>query len=192
MIDKIIDLINNQFDGIDSNEIILGIAQQVYRAKSDGAVEYMPGVLKLGTDEVIYAGIDDVNTIMIYHKINSATLTFAPAQTGSSGYGDTRRNLDNISCSVITVWDTRRLKINSADMLLLLRSRMPQFVVDVPGINSLDIIVGNANLNTRQIFQAEYNFDESYLLPNYFKMLQVNYTIQLKYDPACIGKCIDC
>lgn len=192
MIETIIDLINNQLEGIDKDEIILGIAQQVYRQKSEGGIEYMPGVLKLGTDEVVYAGIDDVNTIMIYHKLNTATLAFAAPQNGSSGYGDVRRNSDSISCSLITVWDTRKIKVYSPDMLLLIRGRMPQAIIDVPGINSLEIIANNAQLNTRQVFQSEYSFDENYLLPHYFKMMQLNYTIQLRYDPTCIEKCINC
>jgi hypothetical protein len=192
MIETIIDLINNQLDGIDKDEIILGIAEQVYRSKSDGTVEYMPGVLKLGTDEVIYAGVDDVNSIMMYHRLNTAALAFAPAQNGSSGYGDVRRHIDNISVIHITIWDTRKIKIYAPDMLLLIRARMPQVIIDVPGINSLEIIVNNAQLNTRQIFQSEYSFDEKYILPHYFKMMQLNYTIALRYDPACVDKCINC
>jgi len=191
VIDKIIDLINGQFDGIREDEIILGIAQQVYRSKQDGVVEYMPGILNLGTDEVIYAGIDDINSIMIYHKVNSSNLTFVNPQAGS-GYGDGRRNEDSILCSVITVWDTRKVKIHSPDMLLLIRSRMPQVILDVPNINSVTITANNALLNTQQVFQSEYKLEENYLLPHYFKMLQLNYTIQLRYDPECIEKCIDC
>lgn len=190
MIDEIIGLINGGFDGLHQTEIILGIADSIHRVDSEGNIEYIPGIVKLGADEAVYAGVDDVRSIILYHKTNSVSLSFGA--TRNSGYGDSRRNVDNISASIIALWDTRVLKLHSADMMLLLRSRMPQLIKGIPEIGDASIASTGAVLNTKQIFDAEYRFSKPYLLPLYIKMLQINYTIQLNYDPVCIGKCINC
>lgn len=187
MIDVIINLINNSLDGLHDSEIVLGLVQSVYRVNNSGTIEFMPGVVK-ADGEALYAGIDDVNSIMLYHKTNNAALSFG----NRSGFGDSRQSEDSISCSLIAVWDMRKIKIHSADMVLLLRSRMPQQVLDVPGINQVNIIPTAALLNTKQIFESEYAIDSSYLLPIYMSFIQINYTVQIKYDQNCIEKCINC
>lgn len=186
MIDEIVDLINDGFDGIHAEEMILGIAQRVYRLTGE-TVEYMPGIVNMD-GEAIYAGIDDIQSIIIYHKINSSTLSLNPR----SGYGDSRLSEDSILCSVIGIWDTRKVPLHSADMLLLLRSRMPQQIGGIKEINQVNILPTAALLNTKQIFESEYSVADSYLLPIYMKFMQLEYRIQIKYDQACISKCINC
>ena len=190
MINEIIDLINGTLDGIHKEEIILGIAQSVHRTKSSGVVEFIPGIVELGSDEAIYAGVDDLNSLIVYHKVNAASLTYG--RQANAGFGDGRRNEDIFSCFLFALWDTRKLKVYPADMVLLLRSRMPVKVIGVPGLNDVNVSMNNAILNTKQVFDSEYSLDENYLLPAYISMIQVNYTIQLKYDPDCASKCIDC
>lgn len=189
MIDQIIDLINNNLDGIHENEIVLGIVQKLYRKNSDDSVDFIPGIVDDNGD-AIYAGIDDINSLIIYHKINSANLSFL--QRG--GYGDTRDNEDSIVCSCLAIWDIRKIKLQNADMLLLLRSRFPQEIKieNIEGIKRIQIIPNIATLNSKQIFDSEYSFNETYLLPFYINLIQINYTIFIKYDQQCIDKCINC
>lgn len=189
MIDQIVGLINGGFDGLHQAEIILGIADSIHRIDSEGAIEFIPGIVKLGTDEAVYAGIDDVRSIIIYHKMNAASLSFGAR---NSGYGDSRKNIDSINCSIIALWDTRVIKLYSPDMMLLLRSRMPQLIKGIPEVGDATIAPSVTTLDTKQIFESEYRFSKPYLLPMYIKMLQINYTIQLNYDPVCIDKCINC
>lgn len=186
MIDTIIDLINNGFDGLNESEIILGLAQRVYRQTSDG-VEYMPGIVK-SDGEIVYAGIDDINSLLIYHKINSSNLSFTP----KGGYGDTRESEDSLQCNCIAAWDSRKINLHHADMLLLLRSRVPQEIKGIENIKRIIIVPSSALLNTKAIFESEYAFDENYLLPNYINFVQLNYTIVIRYDQQCINKCINC
>lgn len=187
MISEIIDLINDGFDGMHADEAILGLAQRVYRVSSSGSIEFMPGIVK-SDGEAIYAGVDDVKSIMIYHKANTATLTYLPR----SGYGDGRQSQDNFACSVICVWDTRKIPLQSIDLLLLLRSRMPQAIKGLGAPIDVTITPSNAVLNTKQIFDSEYTVDKEYLLPIYMSFIQLNYAIQIKYDQQCIEKCINC
>lgn len=188
MINELIDLINDGLDGMHKDELILGIAQRVYRVNSSGLVEYMPGIVK-SDGEAIYAGIDDINSIMIYHKANTGSLTYGSLRTG---YGDSKAIEDSFLFSMIAVWDTRKISLQNVDMLLLLRSRMPQEIKGVPQIKQVMIVPSSALLNTKQIFESEYTVDKEYLLPIYMNFIQLNYTIQIKYDQECIDKCINC
>lgn len=189
MINEIIDLINGGFDGIHADAIVLGLVQRVYRVNnSSGEIEYMPGVVKMD-GEAIYAGIDDVKSLMIYHKTNNSNLSYAQR---SGGYGDARQNEDSIFCSCIVVWDTRKIQLQNVDLLLLLRSRMPQ---EMRGINktiTASITPSSAILSTKQVFESEYSVDKEYLLPIYINFIQLNYTIAVRYEPECIQACIDC
>lgn len=187
MINVVIDLINEGLDGIHKEAIVLGIAQRVYRVNGADVVEFMPGIVKQD-GEAIYAGIDDVTSMMIYHKANTGNLSFG----ARSGYGDNKSNEDSFAFNLISVWDTRKIPLQSVDMLLLLRSRMPQEIKGIPLIKQVLILPSSALLNTKQIFESEYTVDKGYLLPIYMNFIQLNYTIQIKYDQQCIEKCINC
>lgn len=188
MINTIIDLINNGLCGIVSDQIVVGLVQRVYRYGKDDAIEFMPGII--GNDgEIIYAGYDDIKSLSIYHKTNAANLTFGTTRTG---YGDNRRNEDTIAMSMVAAWDTRKVPLQSVDMLLLLRSKFPQAIKGIPDIGDVLIVPQSALLNTKQVFESEYTVASSYLLPNYINFLQLNYIIQLRYDQTCIAGCINC
>src|SRR5688572_15659275 len=121
MINDVIDLINDGFDGLHGDQIVLGLIKRVYRISSTG-IEYMPGVVN-NEGEAIYAGIDDVKSLMLYHKSNTGNLNYGSTRTG---YGDARSIEDSFSFTLIAVWDTRKIPLQDVDMLLLLRARMPQ------------------------------------------------------------------
>jgi hypothetical protein len=187
MINDVIDSINNKLDGIRPDQLTLGLAQKVYRVNSDDSVEYMPGILKEDGD-VIYAGIDDINSLLIYHKSNAGQFTYDQR----AGFGDSRINIDTFSLSIIAAWDFRKIKLNDAEMSLLLRSRIPQEINFDKNIRSVVISPASVNLNSKQVFDSEYALKENYLLPLYIMFIQINYTVQFVYDPACIDKCISC
>jgi hypothetical protein len=187
MIDEIIDCINDGFDKIHQDQIVIGIAQRVYRVSSSGSIEYMPGIVNMD-GEAIYAGLDDIQSLIIYHKTNTANLSLNPR----IGYGDSKISEDNILCSLIACWDTRKMPLQSADLLLLLRARFPQEIKGIDQISQILIFPSSAILNTKQIFDSEYTVQEGYLLPIYMNFIQINYTILIKYDQQCINKCINC
>lgn len=185
MIDEIIDCINGVFEGITENQKLYGIAQTVYRSNNDDLIDFLPAVV--GEDgEAKYVGIDDVESLQIYHKVNNAIFT-NPARS----YGDSWENQDTFNFNIISTWDNRKLKIQNIDMLMILRSRLPQQISDVKDIKQVIITASNSILNTKQIFETEYSIGKSYLLPAYINMIQINYSMQIKYDPQCINKCIN-
>lgn len=188
MINTIIGLINEGFTGIVPEQIVVGLVQRVYRVNSDDAIEFMPGIV--GNDgEIIYAGYDDIKSLSIYHKTNAANLSYGTTRTG---YGDNRRNEDTVAMSMVAAWDTRKVPLQSVDMLLLLRSRMPQQIKGIQDFGDAVIVPQSALLNSKQVFESEYTVASTYLLPNYINFLQLNYIIQLKYDQTCVAGCINC
>jgi hypothetical protein len=188
MIEEVIRLINAGLCGLHKSEKILGITQSVWRLSGDDKVDYLPGVVDYN-GEVEYAGIDDINSIIIYHKENAAQLSFS---RNNVGYGDARENEDVISFNLISAWDTRQIKMQRSDMLLMLRSRIPQGIAGIKDIHKIVITPTGALLNTKQIFDSEYKTQSVYLLPNFINIIQLNYNIQFKYNPQCIERCINC
>lgn len=188
MINTVIDLINGQLDGIVQDQITLSLVQRVYRSNSSDVIDFMPGIVK-PDGEAIYAGIDDIKSLTLYHKTNAASLAYS----ARGGFGDARQSEDTVICSLIASWDTRKLKLQAVDMLLLLRSRMPQGIRGIPNIKDVLITPTGALLNTKQVFDTEYSIGASgYLLPLYINFIQVNYTILLRYDQECMKTCPDC
>lgn len=187
MIDEIIDTINGALSGIHKDEVLFGITKSVYRTTDDETIEYFPGYVK-NDGEVSLIDIDDINSIIIYHKAKTAALT-NPVR---SGYGDGLTSDDTLSFSMVSVWDTRKIKIQPIDLLLLLKSRMPQGITGVNGIDLIQITTLNAALASKQIFDSEFSLRGKYLLPEYVNLIEINYNIRLKYDQHCIEKCINC
>lgn len=188
MINTIIDLINNGLTGIVPDQIVVGLVQRVYRNNSDDSIEFMPGIVR-DDGEIIYAGYDDIKSLNIYHKTNAANLSFGGTRTG---YGDNKRNEDTIAMSMVAAWDTRKVPLQSVDMMLLLRSRFPQVIKGIPDFGDAVIVPQSALLNSKQVFESEYTVATGFLLPNFINFLQLNYIIQLKYDQTCIPGCINC
>lgn len=188
MIETIIDLINNGLAGIVQEQIVVGLVQRVYRYGKDDSIEFMPGIV--GNDgEIIYAGYDDIKSLSIYHKTNAATLSYGGTRTG---YGDSRRNEDTIAMSMVAAWDTRKVPLQSVDMMLLLRSKFPQVIKGIPDFGDVVIVPQGALLNSKQVFESEYTVASTFLLPNNINFLQLNYILQLRYDQTCIAGCINC
>lgn len=188
MIDEVIQIINDSLSGIRSDEVLFGLTQRIYRTIGDeDAIEYFPGFVK-HDGEVVLVDIDDINSILLYHKTNAASLT-NPVR---GGYGDTLISEDVISFSLTAIWDTRKLKIHGVDLLLLLKSRIPQGIAGVAGIDNIQIIPVSASLLSKQIFDSDFSIGSKYLLPEFINLIQINYNIRLKYDQNCIEKCVNC
>jgi len=188
MINDIIDVLNNCFDGICNGEVVIGLTQKVYREQSEN-VEYFPGVVK-PDGEIILVDVDDISSLLIYHRVNAMALSYS--QRSSSGYGDAKIIEDSIGLSLISIWDTRKLNVQHVDLGLILRSRFPQEIKGIKNIQQALIIPVSVNMNNKQIFESEFSLSKQTLLPNFINLIQINYNIQLKYDQQCMKTCIDC
>lgn len=184
MINQIIKAINGEFAGIHSEEKIFPIAQTIEFVSGSEKVR-MPGVIN-SDGEITYAGIDDVNSLMIYHKLSSATISQLTNGRGDH-FGDLR-NTFNIS--TYAYWDTTKLKLSHDQILMLLQSRLPVVVNGLKDIKQAVIRQATANVNTLQIFNAEYIIEKP--LPPTMQILQLNYIVEITFNSQCFRQCPEC
>lgn len=188
MIEQIINIINDGLTGIHKDQKVYGISQKIHRANNDAGIDYLPCIVDMD-GEGAYIGIDDIQSMHSYHRINNANLTYS---SRTPGYGDGRDSDDSFACSLIVAWDTRKVRLHNVDMAFLIKSRLPQMIGGIDGINTIVINPVGFIFNTKQVFDSEYSFDKNYLLPFFIQLIQLNYIVQFKYDQRCIDKCINC
>lgn len=185
MIEQIIDIINKDgLNGISKNQKTFGVAQQIFRVNESEVVDFIPGIVN-NNGEIKYIGVDDVNDLILYHKITSANISF------ENGYGDGRFSRNIYSCFLICLYDISKINIDAADMIIVLQSQMPQTIIGMKDIRNVSITSTGAVLNSAQVFNSEYKYGEkNMLLPSNIFFVQLNYNIQITFDQTCINKCI--
>lgn len=189
MIGKILDIIANEsLAGIHSNEKFFGIAETVNR-QTGSVVESMPGIVA-PNGEITYAGIDDVHSIMMYFKLNSTSISLIRNGVGDhyGGY----RNVFNLSAYIY--WDMHALNLNSDQVIMLIQSRMPIAMRGITDVKSVEIILTGANAGTLQIYNQEYasSNDDLKPLPENKRIVQLNFNIDITFNPECFRKCPEC
>lgn len=186
MINEILDVINRQFSGIVQDEKLFGLSALISRQRGE-SIERMPGIVA-PDGEIRYAGVDDVHSLMVYHRINSSTITRLNNGTGDR-FGDIR-NVFNMSAFVY--WNRNKISLQPDQMLLLLQSRLP---LGMKGINDVKLVTVaplNANMNSQQIYQQEYAAEDLRPLPFNMHIMQLNYNIESTVNPECYRQCPDC
>src|SRR6186713_2829524 len=188
MIDTILDaIIKDSLSGIDDNEVFFGIAETVIR-QSGNIQERMPGIVNYN-GEIKYAGIDDVNSLMVYFKNASATI----ANT-RNGFGDRLGDFRNVfSVGMYVYWDTKRIKLSVDEMLMMMQSRLPNAIIGIENAKTVLLIPITANTNTFQIYLQEYGSGEGIRpLPESKRIMQFNFNIEITFNPECFRKCPEC
>lgn len=187
MIVEIIDIINRQLGGISKDESLFGVTIPVLRQQGT-IIERMPGVV--GADgEIKYAGIDDINSLMIYHRVNTTTTAQLRNGVGDS-YGDIR---NAFGMSAFVYWDRSKINMHADQIMLMLQSRMPLGITGLKDVRQTNIILTGANTNTYQIYQQEYASSEPLRpLPMHMHIMQLNYNIETTINPECYRQCPVC
>ena len=188
MIGKVLDIIvNESLKGIHKAEKFFGIAESVNR-QTGSVLERMPGIVA-PDGEITYAGIDDVNSLMVYFKVNSTSISVI-----RSGFGDNYggyRNVFNVSAYIY--WDRHRLNMSSDQMIMLIQSRMPIAIRGIEDLKSVEIILTGANTNTLQIYFQEYaSSNDLKPLPENKRIVQLNFNIDITFNPECFRQCPEC
>lgn len=188
MIARILDIITNEgLRGINEAEKFFGIAETINR--STGTVEErMPGIVS-PNGEITYAGIDDINTLMVYFKINSTTIALTKTGSGDR-YGD-YKNVFSVSAYVY--WDAHRLNMTSDQIIMLMQSRMPVAIRGLKDLKSVIIVLTGATTNTLQIYNQEYSSNGPLTpLPENKRIVQLNFNIEITFNPECFRQCPEC
>lgn len=188
MIGKILDIVTSEsIKGIHSTEKFFGIAETVNR-QTGSIVERMPGIVA-PDGEIIYAGIDDIHSLMVYFKVNSTSISLIRNGVGNhyGGY----RNVFNVSAYIY--WDRHRLNLSADQIIMLMQSRMPIAIRGITDVKSVEIVLTSAATNTLQIYNQEYaSSDDLKPLPENKRIVQLNFNIDITFNPECFRQCPEC
>lgn len=187
MVNDIIQIINNGLIGIHADEKIYPLAQTFVYESSGGVLVQGPGVLSV-TDDIKYVGIDDVDSIIIYHKINTIQTRVLSGGTGNKT-GDIK---NTYSISMLCFWRMAKVALLPDQMVLMLQARMPSQLITVENVKTCSITGISANINTLQVHAIEYGNNSDYRLPTDMGLLQYNYQIEATVTQDCLKKCINC
>lgn len=184
MVREITEAINQQIRGLDPRQEAYGIAQTFVKGAADKKVKFVPGVVDKD-GEIKYVGIDDIFSLITYHKLLSCTTTVV----ASTGVGDKLNDLKNTySMSLIAWWNMKKVNMIHDEMLMIFQARIPR-MLKVNLLKGPAIIATTSSImNSLQVFASEYR-EENVWLPEKMNLLQVNYTIETIFQPDCIPVC---
>ncbi len=170
------------------NSKVVGITQSIVRKKGD-AFEYVPSYID-DKGEIKYIGVDDSFDIMIYHKVNTISVSKANV---NKGYGDNTAYDANVArMSMIVFGQRNKLMLSNDDLSIYLQSSMPE-AVSKKLLNELQFKAANINisdivLNDQQVFQEEYQGFPFFLKPEQY-LFKINYTIESAFLKKCFNTC---
>jgi hypothetical protein len=182
MVNEVINILNEQITDLVTGQAVYGLAQTVLR-KQGTEREMLPCIVS-PDGEGKYVGIDDVKSLITYHKLNSATSTQI-----ANGKGDNPGDISNTyTLSLLIYWDRKRFNKQPDELLMLIQARWPQVILNMPDTKSVGIRITNSIMNSQQIYSQEYQL-ENPNLPANIHLMQINYNIEIKFNPACVEAC---
>lgn len=118
---------------------------------------------------------DDSYGWQLYHKVNDIKITY------SGGYGD-KKNIGNLfSCSMFLFNNEKRTGLATHEIALILQSVLQTYT-------SYTVQPTLVILNSRAVFDSEYR-GQTYPLNEYQSLMQVNYTVDIRYKSDCLNFC---
>jgi len=173
--------INDHFSGLVPGIKVYGIARSIVR-RTGTVVETLPGIVSY-KGEIEYVGIDDVNSVRIYHKSVSISTTQRNNGSGNN-IGDI---VNTYGMAMFVYLDRAKLNLDAEEFFLYLQANMPDNVKADP-FAYISFRLTNVNLNPEQVFAAEYRGIE-FSLPAEKTFFQVNYTIETVLKKQCFATC---
>lgn len=182
MIEEILEIINSSLEGLHLDQKVYGLAQTVIRVQGSEQ-DALPGLVERN-GEIKYVGIDDVDSIIIYHKLNGLTST-----QQNKGIGDRPGDVkNNYNMSAIAYWDRKRYNKMPDEFMMIIQSRIPSIVTGLDKIKTLMIKPTGAVTNSIQVFSQEYN-GTKFNLPSNANLMRIDYTIETTFNPDCLKEC---
>lgn len=182
-LNKFIEVINEPLKKLISGIKVYGIAESIARTKGS-VVEIIPGIV--GNDgEIKYVGINDLDSVIIYHKANA--LGVKPSAV-RKGYGDDPNNFVNAyAMSMIIYMDRSKTKLTPDQFFLFIQANLP-FKIEQDPYALILIQINTVILNSQAVYDSEYKGTENKLPANH-SLMQINYTIESTFNQNCFEKC---
>ena len=183
MIREVIHILNKQLEGIKPDQSVYGLAQSVLRVQGVER-ELLPAIIQKDGEASPYVGIDDIKSLIIYHKLLSSQSAII-----NNGKGDNPGDITNTySMALFLYWDRNRLDIMPDELLMMIQARFPVIITGITDVKTLRVRIGSSNMNSLQVYSQEYQESQP-KLPANIHLMQINYTIELTFNPACIKAC---
>lgn len=164
---SIVKQINDALEGIFKGSKLYGVAGLVEREGRTTPV----------INEVS-VGYDDSYAMQMYHRLTGPiTVTYLP------GYGDTMNTVNTFALSAFVFNNEKITKIKTDEIAMIIQS-----ILQVLNIPSVKIRLTQIILNSQQIFATEYR-GIPYALNEYQSLMQINYTVEIKYQGVCFNLC---
>lgn len=162
---------------------LYGLGQSILR-KIGSEEQLMPCVMD-NNGEYKYIGVDDLDTVALYHKCTSVSTQVKATNAVGDELGDL---VDTYTNSIVIYLDRTKARISEYDLLLHIQSNMPTGFKAQPYKNNIVRLTG-ANMNSRAIFEREYKGTTT-ALPAEKVLFEINYTIESIFKKNCFDKCL--
>jgi hypothetical protein len=130
-----------------------------------------------------YIGVDDLKTMIAYHKVNRMDIVVKPR----SGYGDGKGKMVNrYSMTMVVFLQRVQTKMEGHEFVLWLESVFPKSL-KFPNFDSVEYTINNVILNEQQVFGAEYKNVQYFVKPEH-ALMAINYTIESTFKSECFNE----
>lgn len=158
---------------------LLGIADNVFRKEREGSFP----VIYDENGEGTYVGVDDIEAMILYHRI----LNIAFAQDPAS-YGDKENQRATFTMRMAVYGDRKRLHMTGDELGMFIHTNMPGIIKNVPNFGTIIVRTTSIVPNNTQAFNNEYQRVPFFLKPEHM-LINVNYTIESKIKKDCFNLC---
>lgn len=162
---------------------LFGISEPAPRIDGAGESEY-PQIFDLNGDGT-YAGIDDTQPLILYHRKQNLTISQAPGRS----YGDNPPgDVNTYAMTMVVFFKRRELQMEGDELAQYIRRNLPGDVSN-KNFHYLSVTVNTVVLNSQQVFRTEYSGNVKYFLKPEHALIAINYTIEGTPKMACFNGC---
>ena len=165
------------------NKKLYGLSQLARFKDKTQPVVYHP----MKANEVIYAGIDDKADFILYHRIQNVS----SGLSSRSGYGDQLADKTTTYQNFMIVYNNSlKTGLSGSDLYLLIQSLLP-YVIRHKDLKKIALVTTGGVLNSATVYAQEYPDATGYTLAPGKELIQINYTLEATFNPACFATCSD-
>lgn len=155
------------------------LANSIVR-RTGSQYDLLPGIIAKD-GEITYVGLDDVESIIIYHKLLSITCQTKPGR----GMADDLVNI--YRCCMIVYMSREKMDMIPDEVFLLIQASTPDMIRLEP-YRTIVIKFQNVDLDDQSVFEREYKGTD-FRLPANHNIFQINYNIESTFSRICFNKC---
>lgn len=158
---------------------LYGIADNVFRSESGGAFPVIYDEQGEGT----YVGVDDLDPLILYHRILNIAFAVDPAS-----YGDKEHQRATFTMRLAVYGDRKRLHMTNDELGMFIHVNFPTMFQKVPNFGTIIVRTTSIVPNNTQAFGNEYQRVPFFLKPEHM-LINLNYTIESKIKKDCFNLC---